>query len=216
MEHKLNDIEKDIIKEIFSFGLAKTADSLSVISKETVFLNIPGIQILELEDIASYIRDLESDASIIRSSIVGDIDGETLLVFNEDQANRLALICIGNPDKFEGNYLALKRSLLLELGNILTGALVTQLANILNVRILGTPPEVISGAKKTNFKFDPARLKTSRPLVLTVNTEFVNSDTVIEMPFIIIFEMSTVDRILEIIRIKSNMEANMFGSGQPA
>jgi chemotaxis protein CheC len=205
----LSDLEKDILKEMFSFGLAKSADSLSVISKETVLINIPGIEILDINDIISYVRELHNDASLIRSHITGEIGGETMLVFTAEQGERLAKICIGDPLNFEGNYLALKRSLLLEMGNILTGALVTQLANILQIHVLGTPPELIAGAKKYNFNVGNS-FKSIKPLVLTVNTEFVNSDTVIEMPFIMVFDLNTVNRILTLIRQKTKSESNFF------
>jgi chemotaxis protein CheC len=204
----LSGIEKDILKEMFSFGLAKSADSLSVISKEAVFLNIPGIEVLEVNDIIAYIRELRADASLIRSHITGDIKGETMLIFTLEQGDRLARICIGDPNYFEGNYLALKRSLLLEMGNILTGAMVTQLANILGIHVLGTPPELVAGAKKYNFNLDS--IKNIKPLVFTVNTEFINSDTVIEMPFIMIFDLDTIARILEIIREKTKEATNLF------
>lgn len=206
----LSGIEKDILKEMFSFGLAKSADSLSVISKESVYLNIPAIEILDLNDVISYVRGLSPEVAVIRSTITGDIDGETMLVFTQGQSDRLARICIGDPAEFEGNYLALKHSLLLELGNILTGTLVTQIANILKLHILGTPPELVKGSKRYNFEMGFNKFKESKPLVLTVNTEFQNSKTVIQLPFFIIFEMATIEHFLTIINHKHEADEKIF------
>ena len=206
----LTELEKDILKEMFSFGLAKSADSLSVISKEVVYLNIPAIEILDLNDVTLYVRGLSPQVSVIRSTIAGNLHGETMLVFTKEQGDRLARICIGDPLEFEGNYLALKHSLLLELGNILTGTLVTQIANILELDIIGSPPELLKGSKRYNFDLEFENFNASKPLVLTVNTEFQNSKTVIQMPFFIIFEMETIEHILSIIRKKHQGDEKIF------
>jgi chemotaxis protein CheC len=210
MENELSAIEKDILKEMFSFGLAKSADSLSVISKESVYLNIPAMEILDIVNIISFIKEIDATSSMIRSNITGDIVGETFLIFTEEQGDRLARICIGSSKNFEGNYLALQRSLLLELGNILTGSLVTQIANILAVHIYGSPPELITGAKRVKLGKEFEEFFETKPIVVTVMTEFVNSESVIELPFIIVFDLETVEKILHIIRQKSKSGEGLF------
>ncbi|MFC7668559.1 chemotaxis protein CheC [Hymenobacter humi] len=145
MDLSMTDLERDIIREILNIGLARAADSFAVIAQERVLLEVPNIDLLVSDDILVRVREYQSQHVPIQSDIRGDFNGTTLMFFSGQHIQRLSRVCLrmNAPESLEVN--ELQESLLLEISNIITGALVTQLANILKANIYGAPPTAPRG-----------------------------------------------------------------------
>lgn len=201
MELKINDIEKDIIREVVSIGLAKAGDSLAAISGEKVLLTVPVINIIESDKINELIaEDVDADL-IIYSDLRGDISGKCLLLFNKEHIEKLKDTCLTrinnvlNPEE-------LKISLILEISNILTGALITQLANIMNLNMHGSAPDYISGNDYKPLIQQINKSNTANPLVFLVTTHFINSGKLIELPLLLLIDLESLEKMLSITRNK--------------
>ncbi|WP_205504413.1 chemotaxis protein CheC [Rufibacter psychrotolerans] len=200
MELQVNELERDIIKEILNIGLARAADSFAVIAKDRVLLKVPDLQLMEAEELLKIVRAYENSHVIIQSDIKGELNGSTLMLFSEAHVEQLSKVCLGMAVKGSEPLTEMQESLLLEVSNIITGALVTQLANILKSNIYGSPPVApkhdIAESLKGIFTDHPL----FQPLVFTVITQFTNNSQMVELPLLLFFDTSTFIKILEIIR----------------
>ena len=199
MDLSMTELERDIIREILNIGLARAADSFAVIAQERVLLEVPSIDLLMSNDILSRVREYQARHVPIQSDIRGDFNGTTLMFFSGQHVQRLSRVCLRmqTTETLEVN--ELQESLLLEISNIITGALVTQLANILKANIYGAPPIAPRG--------DIAELmqnlvpeKQLQPLIFSVITQFSDRDNMVELPLMLFFDRVTFEKILEIIR----------------
>lgn len=199
MDLSMTELERDIIREILNIGLARAADSFAIIAKERVLLEVPSIDLLMSNDILTKVRDYQLRHVPIQSDIRGDFNGTTLMFFSGQHVQRLSRVCLRmqTTETLEVN--ELQESLLLEISNIITGALVTQLANILKANIYGAPPVAPHG--------DIAELmqnlvpeKQLQPLIFSVITQFSDRDNMVELPLMLFFDRVTFEKILEIIR----------------
>jgi chemotaxis protein CheC len=200
---EISELERDFIREIINIGLAKAADSFAVIARDTVHVNVPSVEIMDPRDVTSVLPTNERTDTVVLSDVKGDVNGKTFILFDEKEASRLAEICVGKEEDYKGNYSAMRRSLLLEVSNILTGAIITQLANILKLHIYGSAPIVVPFALRKSFQDLIADFPIFKPFVLTVNTRFVNAGKMVELPLVIIFDMDTIEKVLGIIRARS-------------
>lgn len=195
----MTDLERDIIREILNIGLARAADSFAVIAQERVLLEVPNIDLLMSDDIMRKVREYQSKHVAIQSDIRGDFNGTTLMFFSGQHIQRLSRVCLRMqiPESLEVN--ELQESLLLEISNIITGALVTQLANILKANIYGAPPMAPKGDIATAMQ---ALLPQQQlqPLIFSVITQFSDKDNMVELPLMLFFDRVTFAKILEIIR----------------
>jgi chemotaxis protein CheC len=103
----------------------------------------------------------------------------------------------------------MQESLLLEISNIITGAFVTQLSNILKANIYGSPPlhpekGNLAGSLKHIFDSHPFY----QPIIFTVVTHFTNFEEMVELPLFLFFDTETFGKILEIIRSYNFYELN--------
>ena len=195
----MTDLERDIIREILNIGLARAADSFAIIAKERVLLEVPNIDLLMGDDIRSRVRDYQTRHVANQSDIRGDFNGTTLMFFSGQHVQRLSRVCLRmqTTETLEVN--ELQESLLLEISNIITGALVTQLANILKANIYGAPPTAPRGdIAETMQNLLPEQ--QLQPLIFSVITQFSDKDNMVELPLMLFFDRITFLKILEIIR----------------
>jgi chemotaxis protein CheC len=199
MDLSMTDLERDIIREILNIGLARAADSFAVIAQERVLLEVPNIDLLDSDDILVRVREYQAKHVPIQSDIRGDFNGTTLMFFSGQHIQRLSRVCLRmqTPESLEVN--ELQESLLLEISNIITGALVTQLANILKANIYGAPPTAPRGdiAEIMQGLLPEHQLQ---PLIFSVITQFSDKDNMVELPLMLFFDRETFTKILEIIR----------------
>ena len=204
MDHiQISEQERDIIKEIVNIGLAKAADSFAMLSRDKVMLSVPDVRIVDPDEIDTLLlRHTRSD-TLILSDVRGDLNGKTFLLFTENQSNKLAEVCMGPAQNFSGNYAALKRSLLLETSNILTAAIVTQLANLFKLHLYGSPPMIVNSSFNKKLHEIIEDFPAFKPFVLTVNTLFINRETHVELPLLIVFDITSMEKVLMIIRTQT-------------
>jgi chemotaxis protein CheC len=199
MDLSMTDLERDIIREILNIGLARAADSFAVIAQERVLLEVPNIDLLVSDDILRKVREYQARHVPIQSDIRGDFNGTTLMFFSGQHVQRLSRVCLRmqTTETLEVN--ELQESLLLEISNIITGALVTQLANILKANIYGAPPIAPRGDIAENMQnLLPAQ--QLQPLIFSVITQFSDRDNTVELPLMLFFDRVTFAKILDIIR----------------
>ena len=199
-EPHVTELERDIIKEILNIGLARAADSFAAIAKDKVLLKVPDIQLIEVKELLNLVSRYESTHFIIQSDIKGDFNGATLMLFSDDHINRLSEVCLNMLDVQKGEVSAMQESLLLEISNIITGALVTQLANILKSNIYGSPPKAPKSHIADSLKDILVQHPLLQPLVFTVITKFTHNFKSVELPLLLFFDTGTFLKILEIIR----------------
>ena len=195
----MTELERDIIREILNIGLARAADSFAVIAQERVLLEVPNIDLLMSDDILHRVRDYQTRHVPIQSDIRGDFNGTTLMFFSGQHVQRLSRVCLRMQTTETLELNELQESLLLEISNIITGALVTQLANILKANIYGAPPVAPKGDIAQNLQ-NLLPEQQLQPLIFSVITQFSDRDNTVELPLMLFFDRVTFIKILEIIR----------------
>lgn len=196
----MNELERDIIREILNIGLARAADSFAVIAQERVMLEVPNLDLLPSTDIISRVRDYQMRYVAIQSDIRGDFNGSTFMFFSGQHIQRLSRVCLRMQVTETLQLNELQQSLLLEISNIITGALVTQLANILKASIYGAPPLAPAGDLSVALHSLMPDPETLQPLIFSVITQFSDKDNSVELPLMLFFDRATFEKILEIIR----------------
>ncbi|WP_237151195.1 chemotaxis protein CheC [Pontibacter actiniarum] len=200
MEPQITELERDIIKEILNIGLARAADSFAAIAQDKVLLKVPDIQLIEVKELLKLVAKYEDTHAIIQSDVKGDFNGATLMLFSDEHIVRLSEVCLGMLDVQPGELSVMQESLLLEISNIITGAMVTQLANILKANIYGSPPKAPKNHIADSLKDILVQHPLFQPLVFTVITRFTHNSKSVELPLLLFFDSKTFLKILDIIR----------------
>ncbi|AYA38821.1 hypothetical protein D3Y59_05935 [Hymenobacter oligotrophus] len=207
----MNDLERDIIREILNIGLARAADSFAAIAQEKVLLEVPSLELVKPRDILKMVNKYQAQHVVVQSDIKGDFNGTTLMFFSGQHVQRLSRVCLRQTVAETLNLSEMQESLLLEISNIITGALVTQLANILKAKIYGAPPRAPKGDLAHALDNLLLSHPQMQPLIFSVITQFSDQNSNVELPLMLFFDRLTFDKILSIIRTY-----DLPGNGQPA
>ena len=205
----LTAVEKDILREILNIGLARAADSFALVAQGRVLLTIPDVLIVDVTEMLDLARNYGSQHFLVQSDIRGDFTGATLLAFSPEHIQRLSEVCLRVKAPASLELSEMQRSLLLEVSNIITGALVTQLANLLKVSVYGAPPTTPGTDLAASLHpLIAAGGSQFQPLVFTVMTQFQDSTRHIELPLLLFFDRPTFERMLKMIRSEEFLRAS--------
>jgi chemotaxis protein CheY-P-specific phosphatase CheC len=138
---RLSDYELDITKELISIALANAADAFSKMAGEKVLVNQFNLTIAPPEASPLLPDASQEPLHILTTEVKGTLEGKSYLIFDAADTHRIfRVFAPGKEIAADGSMDELQQALLLELDNILSAAVITQLSNFLDVSIYGDVP----------------------------------------------------------------------------
>ena len=180
---QITDEERDILQEIMNIAFGKAAADLAEVVHIFVVLSVPDIRIVDAADLPDYIRTEFSEfgnISIVEQNFWGEFRGNALLIFPSDSGKELiSLLGDGHPVSFESQASDfLENETLMEVGNILIGACVGKVAELLKDMVTYSPPRVIiedhPSVSMPDTLFDPENSAIILKTVFCFNERNVN------------------------------------------
>jgi chemotaxis protein CheC len=145
----ITEDEKDILQEVMNIAFGKASADLAELIDIYVVLTIPGIQLLSTADVPQYIEEEIKGferVCVIKQNFRGKFHGSALLFFPGGAGKQLFSL-FDNGDKSDADpadlSVVLEKETLLEVGNILIGASVGKVAELLDDEITYRPPKII-------------------------------------------------------------------------
>ncbi len=141
--------EKDILQEVMNIAFGQATSDLAELIDIYVVLNIPKINLVHAEGLPDYIQETIKDfktTSVVSQSYWGKLKGNALLIFPSGAGREL--ITMFDPESKESasddQLNILENETLIEVGNILIGACIGKLTEMLNDHTAYSPPRVIN------------------------------------------------------------------------
>jgi chemotaxis protein CheC len=144
----ISEEETEILQEIMNIAFGKAAADLAEMINIFVVLSIPDIKILPTTDLPGYIKAEMlgyNTISIVEQNFWGKFKGSALLVFPAGAGKELITMfeCDGESSFATESMDILERETLMEVGNILIGACVGKITELLGDFVTYSPPKVI-------------------------------------------------------------------------
>jgi chemotaxis protein CheC len=144
----ISEEEKEILQEIMNIAFGKAAADLAEIINIFVVLSVPYIQMLKAHDLPEYLKTQLSEfnrISIVEQNFWGDFKGSAFLAFQASAGRELVSLFGENSEEFGTESIeALEKETLMEVGNILIGACVGKLSELLGDVVTYSPPRVVT------------------------------------------------------------------------
>jgi chemotaxis protein CheC len=158
--------EIDILQEIMNIAFGTAAAELAEVINIFVELSVPYIRLISAEELPAYVRQETRDIpriSMVEQRFWGKFKGSAFLVFPADAGRVfISLFEVGSISENDpGESIdILENETLIEVGNILIGACVGKVSELLGDSVTYSPPSVLLGNHPNddlprNF-FDPA------------------------------------------------------------
>ena len=146
---ELTELEKDALQEIMNIGFGRAAADLAEIINLHVILSVPHIAVLQSDEVINYVRAEipdTTDMSMITQFFSGKFNGGSFLVFPHGEGRKLLKIFDDEMALLGENYDidVLEKETLVEIGNIIIGACVGKIAEMLGDVVTYAPPRFFS------------------------------------------------------------------------
>jgi chemotaxis protein CheC len=172
---EFSELELDALKEMMNIGFGQAAVALSEVIDMHVILNVPKIAKLAPEEIASFVRGEIEDPtgfSMVEQFFLGRFNGTSFLLLPESEGEKLVQLFTNDPT-IERSGLALdslEQETIVELGNIIIGACVGKIAELLKDVVTYQPPRFFLGP--VDDALISQQIRSSGGLALVFKTVF--------------------------------------------
>lgn len=139
--------ETDILQEIMNIAFGRAASDLAEYIDIFVILSVPYIKLLQASDLPPYInREIKEydKVSVVEQNFWGKFKGNAFLIFPAGTGKRIISLFDGGNEFFESDPIyELEKETFREVGNILIGACIGKIAELLGDVITYSPPRVV-------------------------------------------------------------------------
>jgi chemotaxis protein CheC len=146
---ELSELQLDALRELMNIGFGQAAADLSEVIDLRVILTVPKISVLGSEEIAAFIGaelGAPTSFSMVEQFFFGRFEGTGFLLLPEDEGRKLAGLfgaesAARAPEVEIGS---LEHETVVEIGNIIIGACVGKVAELLKDQVAFQAPRFIS------------------------------------------------------------------------
>jgi len=165
MEPVLNPSETVFVQKMMQVAIQRAAKALSVLLNEQIESRTLKLeQQVELSKLLPQSTPEETAQYLLLSLVKGDWTAQSFLILNQDNVEKMAEIAPGSES-------SLKKALLLEVDNILTAAVVSEMVDLLELQAYGDVPQMIEGNKTLIYQTIAKSLEDF-PLLFSLNVDF--------------------------------------------
>ena len=142
----LNELQEDMLTELFNLGMGNAASALSEMVSEEVLLSVPAIKFMNKSELAKMLsEDSGGQISGVAQQFHGMLLGKALLTFPSEKSLELVRLLLQDTVPVE-NLTEFEEEALLEVGNIIINAGLSSLADIFEDEITSDLPTFKNGS----------------------------------------------------------------------
>ncbi len=197
---KLNDLQKDALKEVGNIGAGHAATALSQLLNAKVNLSEPSIDVIKFRDLASRVGHENRMVAALHMYIRGEAPGQIVVLFDREQAidfvSTFLKRVIGDIQVFD----SIADSTLKEIGNIIAGSYLSAINNLTGQNVLPSVPTLSYGTIQAAFRTLMSILPDQD--VFLIESAFLDKEKAVSGQFILIPETGSLGPLLAVFGVE--------------
>ncbi|MFX0082329.1 MAG: chemotaxis protein CheC [Candidatus Hodarchaeota archaeon] len=204
---KLTELQRDALQEVGNIGAGNAANALAQMINKRVDINIPLVEMVELDDYANKISKKDEKLLVAWSNIIGKTRATVLTMFNVKDAIDITSIIVDDPGKKKidlrktiskaDDFPELYKSAISELGHILGSHYVSAIGDLLGIRLMTEPPDMSVDTGQQLFSILKEEIGLLKKLSLVITTSVIIKDIEIVGTFLFIPSLDTLQDLLD-------------------
>lgn len=191
----LNDDQLDAMKEVGNIGAGHAATALSQLIGEKIMITIPKVLCFPIEKTVEMVGGPQSLVAGVLMHVLGDVSAKIVLILPRTSALQLAGLLTKQQTEEKQIITMLEHSAIKEAGNILAGAYLNALNELLGLLLLQSVPQLIfdmadAVVAEISKGFAPGTE------IICIETEFMEANRIIQGYFFLIPDKSSLEVIL--------------------
>lgn len=195
---ELNELQQDMLTELFNLGMGNAASALSEMVSEEILLSIPEVSFMEKSEL-THLLEVDSGGHIsgVSQQFHGMILGQALLTFPTDKSLELVRLLLQDNVPLE-NLTEFEEEALTEVGNIILNAGLSSLADIFEDEITSDLPVFNSGSCADVIE-NTNQTDSTQQTVLYLQVDFSIEKNDIKGYVVYLFDVQSMDRLATLI-----------------
>jgi len=160
--------QTDALQEVTNIAMGQAGSSLANILGVFVNLSVPRIRVLDAASIGAAISDMvgrDKEITAARQSFQGTMRGEALVIYDQEGCMDLADL-MGYEEQLEASA---ERELILDVSNVLVGACLGGIADLLEATLTYSAPSIMAERIPVDRLIDPKKMTWNYALLVEVN-----------------------------------------------
>ncbi len=192
--------ELDILREIGSIGSGQAATSLSELLGKKINVVIEEANFVPITEFTDLVGGADKVVVAIYCELSGEVSGMMHMMFARDNALRMVDLLMGKQHGETKIIEQMDESAFKEVGNILFGAYLTSLSNMLEIKVLFSVPNIAHDLAGAILDFSLVKLASKVERVMTIKTRLEIEGESIEGSLIALFDNEAMERITGTIK----------------
>ncbi len=188
---QLSELQRDTIIELLNIGMGQAGNSLSQMVNEEVQLSIPIIELLSRQQVSNRLKNELNRIAVVKQHFDGFFWGDALLLFLPEKSFELVRVLM--KDNVPTNILPqLEPDTLTEVGNVIIGACLSSLANVLTQELTSDLPTFMTG---TTLEILDTLVHQTDEIIMFVRMDFALPTKNIDGYVAFVLEIPSVEQL---------------------
>ncbi|PKM95732.1 MAG: CheY-P-specific phosphatase CheC [Firmicutes bacterium HGW-Firmicutes-1] len=197
----IDSIQLDVLREIGNIGAGNATTALSQLINRRIDMGVPKVNISEFNELSEVLGGAENQIVGILLAVEGEINGMMMFVLETASAHNLINILMEKDiDNFD-DFSEMDLSALSEIGNIITGAYLSSLSTLTNLRIVASVPYMAIDMAGAILSVPAIEFGKIGDKALLIQTDFGEGQESVFGYFILIPDMKSYETILNSLGI---------------
>lgn len=193
----IDNMQLDILREIGNIGAGNATTALSQMINKKIDMGIPVANVLEFKEVSEILGGAENPVVGILLAVEGEINGMMMFVLEQSGAHNLVNMLMGRElDSFEA-FDEMDLSALKEIGNIITGAYLSSLSSLTNLKIVASVPYMAIDMAGAILSVPAIEFGKIGDKALLIQTDFGGEAEHVFGYFILIPDLDSYSKILK-------------------
>lgn len=195
--NNLSSFQLDALKEVANIGAGNSATALSILLQTKIDMAIPNLNLIEFNTVLDNYKENVVVAILVK--ILGDIQGSTLYIFEEEIALNMISKLTYQNEKFISE---MGESVLKEIGNIVASSFMNSIADFTKLKITASVPAIANDMLSAILSSTFIEAGQFEDYILDIETLFKGyGENSIEGHFYFVPAPGSLEKILESIGI---------------
>lgn len=196
LDNEMDNMYFDVLREIGNIGAGNATTALAQLLNKKLDMSVPKIELVPFNKLGSIIGGEEEVVVGIYLFLEDDISGSMMFLLSKDAARQLVNGLMGMyTDQTSTEFGEMELSALQEIGNIITGAYLSALSGLTNLKITASIPYLTIDMAGAILSVPAIEFGKLGDKALMIETEF-GDDVAINGYFLLIPDLESYDTIL--------------------
>ena len=195
--YNLDDMQKDVLREIGNIGGGNAATALASILTDRVDMSVPFLRFVGVNEIAEILGGPEMEAVGILVNMTDDVKGMLMFILDKQFTHLLINVLLDKKIGSFENINEMDMSALKEIGNMLSGSYISAISQLTGLDIRLSPPQIAVDMVGAIISFPATQFGEMGDQVLYIEEDFLSLGNTIKSHLLIMPELDSLEIILK-------------------